>query len=171
MPISYQIAVLLHVLAAVVWVGGLLFLGGVALPASRTLDDEQRAREIVRLLGQYFRPIGWSALAVLVASGAYMMWIWGARPGNIWDGTFFGTIRARWLGIKVLLVGLMIAVSGLHDWYVGPKASSLESEGETERAGRWRIYAAVLGAVTALLAVAVVLLASVIARPWMNFGY
>lgn len=169
MPISYQIAVLAHVMAAIVWVGGVLFLGAVAVPASRSLD-EREGRRAVRVLGRYFRPIGWSALAVLVASGTYMMWIWGARPANVWDGTFFDTIRAKWLGTKLWLVGLMILVSGFHDWYVGPRASALGDDAP-EQARRWRIAAAILGAATAIVAIAIVGIAIVISRPWMNFGY
>lgn len=170
MPVSYQIAVLTHVLAAIVWVGGVLFVGGVALPASRSLDDEEEGRRVVRLLGQYFRPVGWTAIAVLVLSGSYMMWVWGARPANVWDGTFFDTIRTQWLGNKLLLVGLMVVSSGLHDWYVGPRASAADKDAP-DRVERWRTAAAVLGGLTALLAVAIVGIAIVVSRPWMNFGY
>jgi len=169
MPISYQIAVIAHVFAAIVWVGGVLFLGSVAMPASRTVDESE-GRRMVRTLGRYFRPVGWTALAILVVSGSYMMWIWGATPSNVWSGEFFDTIRARWLGTKLVLVGAMILTSGVHDWYVGPRASSSEEEG-AETWDRWRTAAAVLGAATALLAVAVVGIAIVISRPWMNFGY
>lgn len=158
----YDIAVTLHVLAALSWVGGVLFIGTVALPASRQMPD-RRGREAIAVLGRRFRPVGWTALAVLVATGTYMMGAWGATPANVLDGRFFaeGT-RARMLGWKLLLVLAMLTISGVHDWYLGPKASSDPDDDEGLR--RW---AAVLGSATALLSVGIVILAVLVARPWM----
>lgn len=167
MPLSYEFAVIVHVFAAVVWVGGVLFIGAIAIPASRSLPEEQR-RKTISLLTRPFRIVGWIALLTLLGTGLYLIWIWGARPGNLVDGTFFDTPRAWILGVKIALVTLMILVSGLHDWYIGPKAAELAEE-QNENARPWRIAAGLLGGLTGLLSLCIVLCAIVIARPWMTF--
>ena len=60
--------VVFHVLAATVWVGGTVALTFIAVPAIRMLAGEPR-QTAMRTLGQRWRPIGWSALLVPVATG------------------------------------------------------------------------------------------------------
>ena len=60
---------IVHLLAATVWVGGTLALVFVAVPAAQRLEGEARARTL-RELGRRWRPVGWSALGVAIATGA-----------------------------------------------------------------------------------------------------
>lgn len=160
----YQINVIIHVLAAFVWVGGVLFIGIVAVPSTKKLNDELR-RKLLDDMGRRFRPIGWTALALLVATGIYLMWFWGATVENILDLSFFEHGHGRPLGYKLLLVAAMIAVSAVHDFWLGPRATRPDrSDEEIERDRRW---AAVLGRITAALVLGIVIFALFVARPHM----
>jgi len=66
------IAVTAHVLAVIVWIGG-MFFGFVALrPAMKGMDTMAAARFWCALLGK-FLPWVWAAIVVLLASGTYMV--------------------------------------------------------------------------------------------------
>ncbi len=111
-----------HLLAAIVWVGGTIALVFVAVPPIQRLEGDARARTL-RELGRRWRPIGWSALGVAIATGAIL----AAR-----DGAFDSTSpRFDWvLAIKGALVGLLVAGAYLHDYVLGPGLA------EQIRAGR-----------------------------------
>src|SRR5207248_4314029 len=103
---------IVHLLAAVVWVGGTVSLVFVAVPPVQRLQGEERAR-VLREFGRRWRPIGWSALGVAIATGVALAW----REG-VFDTA---PIRADWLlTIKGALVGLVVAGSYLHDFVLGP---------------------------------------------------
>lgn len=66
------IAITAHVLAVIVWIGG-MFFGVVALrPAMRGMDTLAAARFWNTVLGR-FLPWVWAAIATLLASGFYMV--------------------------------------------------------------------------------------------------
>lgn len=159
----YKISVTLHVLSAIIWIGGVLFMGMVAVPAARRLDPKVR-RAVTTRLGHAFRPVGWSCLGVLVLTGSYMAYSWGATFENIFNLSFFGAGHTRLLGYKLLAVTAMLAVSGVHDWYIGPQATEVEPG--TDEAERLRKIAGWLGRVTGILVIVIAILAIFVARPW-----
>jgi copper resistance protein D len=113
----YTTLVVFHVLAAAVWVGGTVTLVFATVPTLRTLPAEQRA-EKVRLLGRRWRRLGWSALAVLGASGIWLAFgYWGAGDGEILFHTEDGHIL---IAKAVLYVCLLVTVV-LHDVVLGPR--------------------------------------------------
>ena len=59
---------IIHLLAACVWVGGSIALIVAGVPAIRTLDGEPRQRAM-REIGLRWRPLGYSALLVLAVTG------------------------------------------------------------------------------------------------------
>ena len=103
---------IVHLLAAVVWVGGTVSLVFVAVPPVQRLQGEERAR-VLREFGRRWRPIGWSALGIAVATGIALAWR---------DGVFdTAPARVDWLvTIKGALVGVVVAGSYLHDYVLGP---------------------------------------------------
>jgi len=103
---------IVHLLAAVVWVGGTVALVFVAVPPVQRLQGEERAR-LLREFGRRWRPIGWSALGVAIGTGIALAWR---------DGVFdTAPPRVDWLlTIKGALVGLVVAGSYLHDFVLGP---------------------------------------------------
>jgi copper resistance protein D len=160
----YKIAVVIHVLSAVIWVGGVLFMGLVAVPAARKLAPKTR-RAVTTRLGFAFRPVGWVCLTLLVVTGTYMMYSWGASWENVLDLSFFGAAHTRLLGYKLIAVIVMLSVSFAHDWYLGPRAA--EAEHGSEQAETFRRVAGWLGRITGLLVLVIVFLAVFVARPWI----
>jgi copper resistance protein D len=117
------ILVVLHVLAATVWVGGTVALTFIAVPAIRGLTGEPR-REAMRTLGARWRPIGWSALLVLVATGiplaAHVL-----PDGGRGSAAVFGAK----MGAFVALLGFAYA----HDFVLGPRLAREIREGRPEQ--------------------------------------
>jgi copper resistance protein D len=103
---------IVHLLAAIVWVGGTVALVFVAVPPLQKLEGAPRA-QLLRELGHRWRPIGWSALGIAVATGAAIAGIDHA----------FDTTPTRFdvvLAVKGALVGLLVAGAYLHDYVLGP---------------------------------------------------
>jgi uncharacterized membrane protein len=101
-----------HVLAAAIWVGGTVALVFVAVPPVQRLEGELRGR-LLRELGRRWRPLGWSALGVAVATGLGL-----AAEDHAFDNAGAGF---DWvLAVKGTLVGVLAAGAYLHDFVFGP---------------------------------------------------
>jgi uncharacterized membrane protein len=98
-----------HVLAALTWIGGMLFIAFVLVPVARRFEPALRTR-LVNETGLRFRTVGWIAIAVLVASGALNLWL---RPELLSAPRFY------W---KVSIVVAALALSAVHDFVLGPRA-------------------------------------------------
>ncbi len=164
----YQIAVFIHVLSAVIWVGGMLFLVMVLVPLSRR--ERKTGGAMVGLLrdsAQKFLPVAWAAMAFLVVTGIYIGWDqWGVRPGNFFStgGHFF-----RILQVKTGLFVVVIALSLLHDFLLGPKVLALLESEPTPPAvnpGKVaRVWLLALARVNLLLVLTILVLAVFLIRP------
>ena len=158
---GYEIVVFVHILAAMLWVGGILFLSLVVVPASRRYPPDVRAR-LFTDVGRRFRVVGWTALAVLVVTGTVQMAARGATLANVLDGSFFQTAWGRVMGAKLLAVVLMMLLTAVHDFVAGPAADRVaRAGGDVERVRR---SAGRLARVTAVLALIVVFLAVQLVR-------
>jgi len=113
-----------HLLAAAIWVGGTVVLVFVAVPPVQRLEGELRGR-LLRDLGRRWRPIGWSALGVAIGSGAGLAGI---------DHAFRSAPSSfDWvLGVKAGLVGLLVAGAYLHDYVLGPGLARQIRAGEPQ---------------------------------------
>ena len=65
------LAITLHVLAAVIWVGGMFFGFLAVRPALSDLDTKHRSRIWVGIFRRFF-PWVWGCIVVLLVSGIYM---------------------------------------------------------------------------------------------------
>jgi uncharacterized membrane protein len=115
----------LHLLAAAVWVGGTVALVFIAVPAARSFEGEARAKAL-RALGAGWRPIGWSAMAVLVGTGLVL-----AGGDGIYSGEASTAVYAVF-AVKVVLVGLLIAGAYVHDFRLGPGLARQIREGRPQ---------------------------------------
>ena len=113
-----------HVLAAAIWVGGTVALVFAAVPPVQRLEGELRAR-LLRDFGRRWRPIGWSAFGVAVATGLGL-----AGYDHAFDTapTSFDAV----LAVKGGLVGLLAAGSYLHDYVLGPGLARQIRAGEPQ---------------------------------------
>ena len=100
----------LHVLAAIVWIGGMLFIALVLVPVVRRLSDPSLRARLVRDVGSRFRTVGWIAMGLLLASGLVNLWY---RPY---------LLSAPLLQCKLGLVVVALVLSVVHDFFLGPRA-------------------------------------------------
>lgn len=157
----YRIIVYIHIVSAIIWVGGILFLGLVAAPAVRRLSDAKRT-DIMDDIGRRFRTIGYTLLVVLAITGIIQAWVHGATITNVINGTFFATRFGARLGLKLLFIAAMLAVSIVHDFYIGPQSVRVARAGQD--ASHLRKIASWLARLTALFALIVIAYAMVLVR-------
>jgi putative copper export protein len=129
-----------HVLAAITWVGGMLFIALVLVPTVRAVGDAALRARVVRESGRRFRTIAWAALAVLILTGLLNLWL---QPG---------LLRAPRLHWKLGLVGLALILGAFHDFVLGPRAGLPGADPSA------RVRASWIARMNVLVALAVVLL-------------
>lgn len=127
MPIGYYLNVTVHILAAMLWVGGMLFLAVVGAPVLRHVEPPELRQRLFDGLGRRFRSVGWATVGVAVVTGIGNLYY---RGWLHWDGVwnsaaFWGTRTGMALAAKLTFVVLMLAVEGYHDFVVGPRAGQV----------------------------------------------
>jgi uncharacterized membrane protein len=154
----YQLSVYLHILGAVVWVGGMLFLALVLVPALRPLPPAERAA-LVGAVGRRFRAVGWACIALLVVTGLVNAAYRGVTLETFFSSAFLASAFGRTLWVKLALVLAMIVLSAIHDFGLGPASTRAWERGDARRAMALRRQASWNARVTALLGLLVILLA------------
>jgi putative copper export protein len=149
----YLASVFLHLLAAMTYVGGMIFLVSVAVPALR--KDRDTMRTMMQTLGVRFRLVGWIALGTLIVTGLYNIVHRGYELSDIFSGTVFMGQWGRVLAHKLAMVGIILVLAVVHDFFIGPKAKDSEQARKT---------ASILGRVTFACALAAVALAVALVR-------
>jgi uncharacterized membrane protein len=107
-----SVAVALHVVGAVVWVGGMFLLYVCLRPALGTLDPPQRFRLMRGTLAK-FLPFVWAAILLILASGYWMLFVtfggfsqvgmhihWMQLFGWAMVGLFMWLFHGPWLAFK-----------------------------------------------------------------------
>jgi uncharacterized membrane protein len=117
----YHLSVWIHIVAAAVWTGGLIYTGAVVIPFALTHEPQERQR-ILRGLARRFRRIGWTAIVLLFITGIGNLTfrISPVRLSQIVSGEVFDPAKvehliAIWLPWKLMLVVVMIALMLYHD--------------------------------------------------------
>jgi uncharacterized membrane protein len=164
MPGLYLANVTVHVLAAMLWLGGMLFLGVVGAPVLRAVEPPALRQQLFQLLGLRFRTVGWWAIAVLVATGIVNLFYrgWLHWDGVLGSASFWRTAVGHALAGKLVAVAMMLGVSAVHDFVLGPLAGTAAPG--SPRALTLRRRAALLARANALLGVLVVVAAVRLAR-------
>ena len=97
----YQFLVLIHVIAAITWLGGMLFLLMVMVPLARR--DAGVGFGSLRAAAEKFVPIAWASKVVLAGSGAYLAWTyWNVRPETFFTGDthFLSYLQMKTGGVR-----------------------------------------------------------------------
>ena len=111
MQIGYALISFLHVMAAIVWIGGTIFMAMISQPAIRkTLSLEQRMA-VYREIGIRFKRVQWICLGTLLLTGALMVWETGIPLES------FSSL----LWAKLMLVITVTILSFLHSNIWGPR--------------------------------------------------
>jgi len=113
--------VVVHLLAATVWVGGSTALIFVGVPAIRTLEGEPRGRAM-KELGLRWRPLGYGSLLVAAVTGA-------ALAARDWESnTAFQVV----FWVKVALAVCLVVVSYVHNFVLGPRLQAEIRDGREQ---------------------------------------
>lgn len=159
----YLLNVFVHVLAAMVWLGGMLFLAAVGAPVLREVEPPDLRARLFSRLGAQFRTVGWISIAVLLVTGILNLHFRGLLTQEVWTGLdYWTTPYGRVLAAKIGLVVAMLVLQGIHDFRLGPRAS--RSEAGSREALRSRRAAAWLARANALLGLVLVWVAVRLAR-------
>lgn len=163
MSAGYYVLVAIHVLAAMLWLGGMLFFGIVGAPALRAIEPPALRQRLFQELGRRFRTVGWSAVATLVTTGVLMLAARGLLHWRVLGSAdFWRTTFGATLAFKLAAVTTMIVVSAVHDFLHGPAAGRATPGSPTAIAMRRR--AALLARANALVGILLVLAAVRLAR-------
>jgi putative copper resistance protein D len=157
----YLLNVTVHVLAALLWLGGMFFLAVVGAPVLRRVEPPELRARLFRQLGEAFRTAGWAAIAVLLVTGVLNLYFGGVL-GRLGTAELWSSRYGRTLACKLLAVAVMVTVSAVHDFIVGPAAARLVPG--TPRALRMRSRAAWLARINALVGLVLVIAAVRLAR-------
>lgn len=152
-----------HLVAAIAWIGGQLFLVLVVLPVLRSALPSPQRTLLVAQLGRRFAVLSWIALALLVVTG----FLNGERRGVAWESlpaaqSTYGQV----LFAKLCLVAVVIALTFLHGQILGPRmtrlAAQVGSDGPLAEAQRRQLarLSAIVSVTNLLLNLAIVYLAA-----------
>lgn len=159
----YYINVTIHVLAALLWLGGMFFLAVVGAPALRAIEPPKLRAQLFQALGSRFRTAGWIAITVLLVTGTinlhYRGWLHWSVLG---DGRFWHTPTGAALAVKLAAVTGMVTLSAIHDFILGPRAGRA-TPGSAE-AARLRKLSSWTARTEALLGLVLVIAAVRLAR-------
>jgi uncharacterized membrane protein len=154
------ILVWIHLVAAVFWVGGMLFLSLVAVPLLKQDPDPHFAQRGFVNLARRFRTFVWGALFLLVVTGSVLL------PNVV----HFSDPLSSWSPFvitKLILVLMLVVVSLAHDRIIGPKVRILKQRVSSELSiGETLILrlSPLLGRLTLLLGLGVLLAAVLMVR-------
>jgi uncharacterized membrane protein len=162
----YQLNVFIHILSAIVWVGGMLFLALVLVPVARRMPPAERGA-LLGVLGRRFRTVGWICIGLLIVTGIFNAGFRGVTWESFLSGRFLESWFGQVLAAKLVVVALMIVISLWHDFFLGPASVGLlerADPAEAGRADRARLQASVAGRLNGLLALTVLALAVFLVR-------
>ncbi len=156
----YSTLVVLHILAAVSWIGGMIFLSLVLAPLVRGRKAAPEFMALFRSAALGFRPVVWMAIAVLLTTGPMLLAHRGINVAN--PGSWSGIVT-----VKLTLVALLLFLTLLHDLVFGPQVSRVSAIPESQRTPSEQVAfrtARWLPRFSLLIALAVMVAAAMLAR-------
>ncbi|MFI5305007.1 MAG: DUF4149 domain-containing protein [Nitrospiria bacterium] len=103
---------MIHLLAASIWLGSMVFFALVIVPAIRRAIEADKRNELIIAIGSRYRIFGWATLGVLLVTGPLLV----IQHGDRWHSTF-GLI----LTFKLILIMTMLIFLLIHDFILAPK--------------------------------------------------
>lgn len=159
----YYINVTIHVLAAILWLGGMFFLAAVGAPVLREVQPPSLRVQLFQALGTRFRRVGWVAIVILLVTGVLNLQLRGLlRAEYLLDAAFWSTAYGNALVWKLTAVTVMLTISALHDYVFGPAAARME-RGSPE-AAHARRNASWMARINAIVGIVLVIAAVRLAR-------
>jgi uncharacterized membrane protein len=149
----------LHILAAVIWIGGMLFLSLIAVPVLRRVDSPLVRQDLFRAMARRFRRLVWICIVVLIPTGIVNVLYYG--------NTAAGSPYMKVLHIKLGLVAFLILMGLLHDFVIGPRAGRAMARDGLPPTGTDLLMVALapwIGRFNLLLGIVILMLAAALTR-------
>ena len=108
----------IHILAAVTWIGGNITLAMIIVPYFRQNLLPIKRIHLLTQIGKRFEPVVWGCVLILFFTGI----------GNVFESLGLSNIEAnaymRTLLIKLLLFIILLILTAIHSFVLGPKLST-----------------------------------------------
>jgi len=108
----------LHLLAAISWIGGTIFLSVVLVPVLKGEPFASKKALLFRTIARWFRVVVWGAIAVLLFTGPLLL---HRREISIVDPAGWPMVLVAKLGFVTILLLLTLA----HDLIIGPRVGRI----------------------------------------------
>lgn len=109
----YAAALVLHLLALMLWLGHMFVWSLIIGPALKQVEPPATA-EALRDASLFRGGLGWPALAILVPTGLYLLNARGISPGDLLSGATYQGTQGKVLAVKLAMVVVMI---GYQAWF------------------------------------------------------
>ena len=159
----------IHIVAVTFWLGPQFFMFLVTVPAVRVIEDPAVRLQVMRVIVRRFGWLAWAAMVVIVLSGVSNLFQEGSEADfSLWSTEY------RYFQIfstKMVLVGLMVILTALHTFVIGPKQLRLleEMRGDSTEAAGLRRVSIIVSSLTLLVSIATVYAAAVLANHDYSF--
>ncbi len=160
---GYHLSVFLHILAATIWIGGLIFFALVAVPLVRKSEFVSFAPKIVQWMGIRFRTISWIVLLTLLVTGVTNLLYRGFGWSDFFRASMWRGYFGQALAYKLAFFSAILLLSAIHDFVIGPRATETWRL-TPEKSSRLRRAASWIGRMNLLLALAVLACAIMLVR-------
>lgn len=162
----YLLSVWLHILAAIVWIGGMAFLVLVVVPYLRK-GDRAKAAALMRDTGSRFRDIGWICFAIVLVTGTFNLWMRGVRVSSFADPAWLRSQLGHAVSLKLAVFTVVLVMSAVHDFVIGPRATrAIVADPRSKEAESLRRAASMMGRANVVFALILVALGVLIVRGW-----
>lgn len=121
----YKASVFIHIASALFWVGGMLFTVLVLVPASRHSMFKHKRGKLFEVVGKKFSKLSWLAFIILILTGITNLLLRGYTFQDLISTDFWYTDFGGILAWKLGVFAIILIISGIHDFYAGPRASHL----------------------------------------------
>jgi uncharacterized membrane protein len=163
----YITAVFIHILFATLWVGGMLFMSLMLVPALRAQGDPRLTATLIRAVGKLFHRWGWAALGILLLTGLALLHLRGISHAQLGSADFWKSNFGGTLAWKLFFYLLVVSFSVIHD--ISAARQAKQTGLTTNARARARKIASWLGRITLLLSLIIVFLGIMLVRgnPWL----
>ena len=120
-PFVFRICAVLHLLAALIWLGHMFFWSVFSGPVLKKIQPAETAG-LLRQLSMHLGGTGWPALGLLLISGSYMLWWRAPGWGELLSLEIFASSYGQVLAAKLALVLFMIAYQAVVGHRPAPRA-------------------------------------------------
>ncbi len=165
----YIINAWIHIIAAMAWIGGMLFLSIIMVPALRKLGSLENSAAMIRETGRRFRRFGYLLFIILLITGAGNLHMRGFTFKFMGTSDFWMSPYGQTLAYKLVLFILMIGLGVAHDFLIGRKAlAAMVDRPASGPTLRMRRAASWMGRLNIIIAILISLLGVMLVRgrPW-----